>query len=742
MGIAFDKISQTWSLHTADTSYQMQIGPLGYLLHLYYGRRVEESTAYLHLPRDCGFSPNPYELQAERSWSLDTMPQEYSGSNCGDYRLSSIRLETADGISGADLRVKSWEICRGKYALDGLPSSFGAEDEAETLSVILQDEAASVEAELLYGVFPGQNVITRAVRITNCGSAPLYLEKAASACLDLPFGDWELLHFHGRHAMERQTERLPVGNTTLSIGSRRGASSHQHNPFLILCEPSATEDAGECYAAMLAYSGGFRMDVEKDQSGSVRLVAGIQDEGFRWKLEPGAQFVCPELILSYTHRGLTALSHDLHRFIRKHVCRGIYASGPRPVLLNTWEAAYFDFDEEKILRIARDAKDLGVELLVLDDGWFGRRDDDRTSLGDWKEDLRKLPGGLERLVDKLHAMGLQAGLWLEPEMVSEDSDLFRSHPDWALIMPGRKPSIGRSQLVLDMSRPEVIDYLSDLLSSLLRRSGIDYVKWDMNRNMTDLYSAELPPDRQGEIAHRYILGVYTLLDRLTREFPRVLFEGCAGGGGRFDAGMLAYCPQIWCSDNTDPIARLNIQYGTSFGYPPATMGAHVSASPNHQTGRTTPLGTRFCVALAGAFGYELDPGKLSRKEREAIQLQIRDYHRWQKLLAQGDYLRLTDDQSRFVAWENLSGDRSECLVSLVMRNAEANPRPLHLRLKGLDPKAIYILEEQQISSGSEYPVMKQRSFTGAALMYAGITLPALLGDYPSALLYFKRQERA
>ena len=742
MGIAFDKISQTWSLHTADTGYQMQIGPLGYLLHLYYGRRVEESTAYLHLPRDCGFSPNPYELQAERSWSLDTMPQEYSGSNCGDYRLSSIRLETADGISGADLRVKSWEICHGKYSLDGLPSSFAREDEAETLSVILQDEAASVEAELLYGVFPEHNVITRAVRITNCGSAPLYLEKAASACLDLPFGDWELLHFHGRHAMERQTERLPVGNTTLSIGSRRGASSHQHNPFLILCEPSATEDAGECYAAMLMYSGSFRMDVEKDQSGSVRLVAGIQDEGFRWKLEPGAQFVCPELILSYTHRGLTALSHDLHRFIREHVCRGIYASGPRPVLLNTWEAAYFDFDEEKILRIAKDAKDLGVELLVLDDGWFGRRDDDRTSLGDWKEDLRKLPGGLERLVDKLHAMGLQAGLWLEPEMVSEDSDLFRSHPDWALIMPGRKPSIGRSQLVLDMSRPEVIDYLSDLLSSLLRRSGIDYVKWDMNRNMTDLYSAELPPDRQGEIAHRYILGVYTLLDRLTREFPRVLFEGCAGGGGRFDAGMLAYCPQIWCSDNTDPIARLNIQYGTSFGYPPATMGAHVSASPNHQTGRTTPLGTRFCVALAGAFGYELDPGKLSKEEREAIQRQIRDHHRWQKLLDQGDYWRLTDDQSRFVAWENLSGDRSECLVSLVMRNAEANPRPLHLRLKGLDPKAVYILEEQQISSGSEYPVMKQRSFTGAALMYAGITLPALLGDYPSALLYFKRQERA
>ena len=542
--------------------------------------------------------------------------------------------------------------------------------------------------------------------------------------------------------MEPQAERVPVGNTTLSIGSRRGASSHQHNPFLILCEPSAKEDAGECYAAMLAYSGGFRMDVEKDQSGSVRLVAGIQDEGFRWKLEPGAQFVCPELILSYTHRGLTALSHDLHRFIREHVCRGIYASGPRPVLLNTWEAAYFDFDEEKILRIARDAKDIGVELLVLDDGWFGRRDDDRTSLGDWKEDLRKLPGGLERLVDKLHAMGLQAGLWLEPEMVSEDSDLFRSHPDWALIMPGRKPGIGRSQLVLDMSRPEVLDYLSDLLSSLLRRSGIDYVKWDMNRNMTDLYSAELPPDRQGEIAHRYILGVYTLLDRLTREFPRVLFEGCAGGGGRFDAGMLAYCPQIWCSDNTDPIARLNIQYGTSFGYPPATMGAHVSASPNHQTGRTTPLGTRFCVALAGAFGYELDPGKLSKEEREAIQRQIRDYHRWQKLLDQGDYWRLTDDQSRFAAWENLSGAGSECLVSLVMRDVEANPRPLHLRLKGLDPKAVYILEEQQISSGSEYPVMKQRSFTGAALMYAGITLPALLGDYPSALLYFKRQERA
>ena len=740
MGIAFDKISQTWSLHTADTSYQMQIGPLGYLLHLYYGRRLDESTEYLHLPRDCGFSPNPYELQDEREWSLDTMPQEYSGSNCGDYRLSSIRIETADGISGADLRVKSWEIRRGKYELEGLPSAYAREDDAETLSVILQDEAAALEVELLYGVFYKQNVITRAVRITNRGSASLYLDKAASGCLDLPFGEWDLLHFHGRYAVERQAERLPVGNSVLSIGSKRGASSHQHNPFLILCEPSATEDSGECYGAMLAYSGSFRMDVEKDQGGSVRLVAGIHDEGFRWKLEPGAQFSCPELILSYTHRGLTALSHDLHRFIREHICRGIYASRPRPVLLNTWEAAYFDFDGEKILRIAKDAKDLGVELLVMDDGWFGHRDDDRTSLGDWTEDSRKLPGGLESLVEKLHMMGLKAGIWLEPEMVSEDSDLYRKHPDWALIMPGRKPKIGRSQLALDLSRPEVVDYLSEMLSALLQRSGVDYIKWDMNRNLTDLYSSELPPDRQGEIAHRYILGVYTLLDRLTREFPRVLFEGCAGGGGRFDAGMLAYCPQIWCSDNTDPIARLNIQYGTSFGYPPATIGAHISASPNHQTGRTTPLETRFCVATAGAFGYELDPGKLSTEEQETIRKQIRDYHSWQPLLDKGDYWRLTDDRGSFVAWQNLASDRSECLVSLVMREAEANPRPLHLRLKGLDPEAVYVLEEQRFPSGTDIKAMKKRCFTGAALMYAGITLPAMRGDYPCAILYLKIQD--
>ena len=728
MSILFDKNNKTYTIHTRRTTYQMQLAPTGHLLHLYYGRRAEGTFDYLIRSRDCGFSPNPYELRYQREWSLDTQMQEYSGSMNGDYRLSSVRCAAENGVRGVDLRYVRHEITEGKYALRGLPAAFARDGEAETLTVTLADETIGLQVELLYGVYEAQDVITRAVRMKNIGNGALRLQKAASLCLDLPFGDWELLHFHGRHCMERQSERVPLTTGIQTVGSKRGMSSHQHNPFVILCDRAATEDAGECYGVMPVYSGSHKTDVERDQMGAVRLVSGIQDEDFSWTLDPGETFDAPEVLLSFSYEGLAKLSQTYHRFIRDNLCRSKFSNAPRPVLLNGWEACYFDFDADKLLALAREAKDLGVDMLVLDDGWFGARNDDLRGLGDWYVNEKKLPGGLAPLIRRINDLGLKFGIWIEPEMVNEDSDLYRAHPDWALTVPGRGPAMGRDQLVLDMGRNDVVDYLYGVLSALLRDNPIEYVKWDFNRGLADVYSRVLPPERQGEAAHRYVLGMYDLLERLTTAFPDVLFEGCAGGGGRFDAGMLAYVPQIWCSDNTDAVERLAIQYGTSFGYPVSAMGAHVSASPNHQTGRSTPLETRAVAAMSGTFGYELNPAQLGAEEKEAIRDQLARFRKYDALIRGGDYYRLTDprDAKRIAAWQFVAPDRSEALLNVVVTHPEANPRPLHLRLKGLNPNALYAADGMD------------RVYSGAALMYGGWTLEALFGDYPSAQLHFQK----
>ena len=744
MSIVFDSERRTLTLHTAHSSYQMQIGPLGYLLHLYYGPRCEGCCFdYLQLPHDRGFSPNPYEKTEGRGFSLDSLPQEYSGSNTGDFRLPSLRLLTDAGVLGVDLRYVHHEIRPGKYKLGALPCAWDRGGEAETLSVTLADPAAGVEVELLYGVYEARDLITRAVRITNRGETALRLLQAASACLDLPFGRWDCLSFHGRHTGERQMQRLALPDGITVFSSNRGISGHQHNPFAIVCDPEATEDAGACYGLMLCYSGSHETALERDQSGSLRVVTGIGTQNFSWQLLPGACFETPEALLCFSGEGLTPLSQRFHRFLRQNICRGFWAERRRPVLLNSWEAAYFDFDESSVLRLAKEAKALGVELLVLDDGWFGHRQDDKSSLGDWFASPDKLPRGLGPLVEGVRKEGLLFGIWIEPECVSEDSELYRAHPDWALRVPGRLPALSRDQMVLDLSREEVVDFLYTAISALLREHAISYVKWDMNRALADLYSAALPLERMGELSHRYVLGFYSLLGRLTRDFPEVLFEGCAGGGGRFDAGVLAYCPQIWASDNSEAVSRLAIQEGTSYGYPASAVGAHVSACPNHQTGRSAPLGTRGVVAMAGTFGYELDPARLSEDEKREIRAQIARFHEVEALVRTGDHFRLrASGETRCSVWAFVAPDTGAALLSLVLPAPESNAAPLHVRLKGLVPNARYRLVFADFFGCLNDPQLPTRSFyTGAELMLGGLTLPEVMGDVPSAQLLFVREDK-
>ena len=542
-----------------------------------------------------------------------------------------------------------------------------------------------------------------------------------SACLELPNGSWEAIHFHGRHAMERRLERLPLMHGTMEVGSRRGTSSHQHNPGVILCSPDATEEHGGCYGLSLIYSGNFSMEIEMDQMDSVRAVCGINPEFFEYRLEPGEAFDTPQLMMTYSGSGLSRMSANFHSIIRHNLCRGKYKFARRPVLINNWEATYFDFNEEKILSIARQASEMGIEMLVLDDGWFGSRDSDNAGLGDWFVNTDKLKGGLTDLVTGINGLGMKFGIWIEPEMVNEDSRLYREHPDWALTIPGRKPCRSRNQLVLDMSRSEVRDYVFDSIAAVLKSANVEYVKWDMNRSICDVYSAVLPKERQGEVYHRYVLGIYDLMERFTSSFPNILFEGCSGGGGRFDPAILYYSPQIWCSDDTDGIERLEIQYGTSFFYPISAVGSHVSAIPNHQTGRRTPLATRGVVAMAGSFGYEMDLNLLTEDEKEAVKAQVEDYKKYYDLIHNGDYYRLASPQgdSGFTAWQFVSGDKTRTLLNLVITHVRANAPDLWFKLRGLDPEKRYRLEEDG------------RIYSGSALMNAGISIPMIMGDYPA-----------
>ena len=746
MSIVFDEKSRFFSLMTENTEYQIRINELGMVLHTYYGKRVGGfDMSYLLKELDRGFSGHPYECRNKRGISADTLPQEYSTDGAGDYRVSALSLCLSNGSVTADLRYKAHEIISGRDELKGLPYVRAEKDKVDTLKIYLEDKVAGLLVVLAYQVFEEKDIISRYSVIKNESDGDIFLDKAASACVDFMGKDLDLIHFHGRHAFERQPERRRVTHDICRIGSKRGTSSHHNNPFVILCDRNTDEWNGDSFGVMLMYSGEHAQEIEKDQAGTIRVVSGISDDHFRWKLSKGEEFTTPEVMLAFTDKGLSELSFLFHRIIRENICPEQFRDIKRPVLMNNWEGTYFDFDDDKIMEIADSAKEAGCEMLVLDDGWFGARNDDHAGLGDWVVNRNKIKKGMDKIADHVESLGMKFGLWFEPEMVNEDSELYRAHPDWALTDPDRKPVMGRDQLVLDMSRSEVVDYLYESISKILNSAKISYVKWDFNRSLSNVFSRALPADRQGEVAHRFVLGSYSLMERLRETFPDVMIEGCSGGGGRFDAGIMFYSPQIWCSDNTEAINRLKIQKGTSYGYPISTIGSHVSASPNHQTGREVPLMTRAVVAMAGTFGYELDPRLLSSQEKAMIRDQIKTFNKYYDLIQKGRYLRLSDerDEQYYTSWGFVSGDRSEALVSLVVTDVRANPEVMYVRLRGLDPDAMYEVDNC-ISSCAEVPengVYPQKTegeiYSGAALMNAGYAFDPMFGSYPAIQIHFR-----
>ena len=719
MAITFNETTRIFTLTTAHTTYQMQADAQGYLLHLYYGARTAGEMDYLLNYGDRGFSGNPNSAGNDRTYSLDALPQEYPSLGTGDFRNYALNIENADGSQCCNPVYITHEIEAGKYTLKGLPFVRAEENEAETLKIILEDPVTKVELHLLYGVLEKEDIITRSVIIKNAGKAPVTVKKAQSACLDFLHGDYDLIKFHGRHAMERNMERMPVSHESIRIGSRRGTSSHQYNPGVILAGKNTNEDSGSCYGMLFVYSGNFLVEAEKDQYDQTRIQMGLTDELFAYPLEAGAEITAPEVILSYTNKGLSRLSQQYHHCIMNHICQGKYVHANRPVLINSWEAAYFDFTGDTIVELAKEAKALGIDMVVMDDGWFGKRNDDNSSLGDWYVNEEKLGGTLTKLIERVNQEGVKFGIWIEPEMVSEDSDLYREHPDWAITIPGRKPVRSRNQLVLDFSRKEVRDEIFKRICAVLDQGNVEYIKWDMNRSLADIYASNVTYD--------YVLGVYDFLEKLTNRYPDILIEGCSGGGGRFDAGMLYYTPQIWCSDNTDAINRTRIQYGTSFFYPVAAMGSHVSAVPNHQTGRVTSMHTRGVAAMSGTFGYELNPALLNAKEKAEIRAQLAQYREYQELIREGDYYRLSNPfQDNFAAWMVVSDDRSKALVSVIRLTAEANPPAAYVTLKGMEEDAFY----REKTTGKVYP--------GAALMEAGILLPAAVSEYEACQIELER----
>ena len=722
MPIIYDSQNKTFKLDTATSSYIIKIYDENYILNLYYGAKIPDT----YVPdRECvspnaSFSPaNP--VIGEYVFSPDTAPMEYGTNGAGDFRISALAVRNSNGDSVTDIRYMGHKIYKGKPEIPGQPSTYAnSEDEAETLELYAEDAVTGLKITLYYTVFENYGVMTRRVRAENNGDGILELERIFSLCLNLPSMDYDLITLYGRHAKERNIERKALAHGVQGVESRRGASSHCQNPFAALAGKNADENNGEVYGFNLVYSGNFSALCECDFNYTSRFIMGINPTDFGWRLQKGECFDTPEAVMVYTENGIGEMSRIFHRFYNNNLIRGKYKTEKRPMLINSWEAAFFNFDDEKLVNFAKEAKKLGIEMLVMDDGWFGRRNDDKSSLGDWHVNEEKLKGGLSYLIERVNAEGLKFGIWYEPEMVSPDSDLFRAHPDWHVHVDNRVPMLGRNQYVLDFSREDVRENIWQQMYDVLSKNKIDYLKWDFNRNISDAGSALLPPDRKKEFFHRFILGTYEIMDRLTKAFPNILFENCSGGGGRFDPAMLYYSPQIWASDNTDPIERLYIQFGTSMCYPASTMGAHVSACDR------TGYKTKGNVALWGTFGYELDPLKLTDSDREIIKEQVKLYHNTYDLIRNGDLYRLVSpfENPYRAVWEIVSLDKSRAMVTVVTMRGECAPHTI-VKLRGLEPQKYYRNEK----TGETY--------SGALLMNAGLNLTYTANnDGDSELLIF------
>ena len=725
MAIIYNEKKRTFSLHTAKTTYQLKIGNLNYVKHLYYGATIQdEDLIYLVRRYDRGFSGNPYESLKERTFSLDAQPQEFTTQQQGDFRINSIEVQNADGSFSFNGRYRSHKMYKGAFTLNGLPTAIATEnDTVDTLELVIEDSVTKIRVTLLYSVFEEADIIMRAARVHNGGEGEISLKRIMSVNMDYMNGrNLDLVSLPGRYGQERQVERQPLTHHVHKIRSGRGISSHQQNPFIALVDRTANEEYGSCYGFSLMYSGSFIAEVELDQYDQARLVMGINDRLFSYVVGPGEDFDTPAVLMTYTHKGLTKMSHNYHNFFRNNLNRSKFVKDvKRPILINTWEAAFFDFDDEKLVEIAKAARDMGVEMIVMDDGWFGKRDDDNSGLGDWVVNEKKIKCGLPKLVSQINDLGMKFGIWFEPEMVSEDSDLFRAHPDWAMEIPGRRAVRSRNQLVLDVSRREVQDYLIRSINGILDSANIYYVKWDINRAITDLWSNVLPADRQGEISHRYVLGLYRVMDGIIKTHPDIMFEGCAGGGGRFDSAMLTYFVQYWSSDNTKPLDNLKLHYGSSFVYPVCTMGAHVStASP------MVPIETKAAIAMCGTFGYELDATKLSKEEIEKCRKMSGYYHKFYDLNFFGDYYRLTNpfEPVNLVAWECVAKDKKKALLTVVTVHLTVNGPQEYIKCKGLLPNRKYRIT----GDGNEWTA------TGMALMHAGVPVPREIPEF-TAFLY-------
>lgn len=717
--IRYDDKRQVFKLDTPDTSYIFGLADGKYPGHIYYGKKLEETDLGYLLRREERPQP-PSLLLREKAGFFDCYPMEYSFGGTGDFRESCVEITTEEGQSGLELTYVSHEIYEGKRPLEGLPATWG--EACDTLEITLEDSITGLQVVLSYTAFRDVDAIARSARIVNGGEENLILQRALSLCVDMDQEDFQVLTLPGSWARERRIQRRDIGYGSLCLESLRGISSHQEHPFLALVSRGCTQTFGEAYGMNLVYSGNFLGKVSVNQFDQIRAVLGIHPDHFSWKLAPGESFQTPEAVLVYSDQGLGKMTRSFHKLYRDHLIRGYWKDRERPVLINNWEATYFDFDTEKLLSIAREAAKNGIEMLVMDDGWFGHRESDNSSLGDWFVNEKKLPGGLSFLAEEVNKLGMKLGIWMEPEMISQDSRLYREHPDWALQLKNRQPVQCREQLVLDLSRPEVTDYVYEQVKAVLGSANIEYVKWDMNRPLADVGNAVVPADRQGEISHRYMLAVYRMQERLIRDFPKLLLENCSSGGGRFDPGMLYYSPQIWCSDDTDAIERLSIQEGTQMLYPLSCIGAHVSACPNDLTGRTVPFETRGIVALAGTFGYELDITRLSQEEKAQISGQVEMYKKYHPLIREGEYYRIAScrENHEFDCYMVVSPDQSEAVLTYVQVRAQVNRRSRKVKLQGLDEKRFYRVEG--------------KVYRGSTLMYAGLLMEPMKGDFQGRMI--------